>query len=146
MPVCYTIGQLAREAGVPTSTVRYYERRRLLRAAARSDGNYRLYGGDALERLRFIRSAQAAGFTLKDTTTLLQFRDGDTSPCCQVQELTKTRLERVRSELDHLNEVESLLKRWLRDCRSAERTGRCVVLEGLSTRERKTRKKTRDSA
>ena len=50
MDACYTIGQLAKTAGVPTSTVRYYERRGLLTSEARSRGNYRLYGPAALER------------------------------------------------------------------------------------------------
>lgn len=141
----YTIGELARAADVPTSTVRYYERRRLLRADARSDGNYRLYGDETLERLRFIRSAQEAGFTLTDIESLLRFRDGDASPCGEVQDLIKTRLERVHDELDHLTEVETLLKRWLRVCRSAQRTGRCGVLEGLSTCDEKTCNKPRHS-
>lgn len=82
----YTIGGLARGAGVPTSTVRYYERHGLLTSEARSRGNYRLYGPAALERLRFVRSAQAAGFTLSDITLLLRFRDGDPAPCQDVYE------------------------------------------------------------
>ena len=57
----YTIGQLARAAGLPTSTLRYYERAGLLEPTGRSEGNYRLYGEEALERLRFIRAAQATG-------------------------------------------------------------------------------------
>ena len=139
----YTIGQLAGEAGVPTSTVRYYERRRLLQPDARSDGNYRLYDDNALERLRFIRSAQAAGFTLTDIGSLLRFRDGDVAPCQKVQGLIKTRLGRVRQELDHLQEVEHLLQQWMRVCRSAERTGRCGVLEGLVEAKKKPSKKVR---
>ena len=137
----YTIGQLAREADVPTSTVRYYERRRLIRPDARSDGNYRLYGEESLDRLRFIRSAQAAGFTLTDIATLLQYREGDASPCGEVQEIIAMRLDRVRDELNHLRGIETLLKKWLRVCRNAERTGRCGVLEGLSASEKNVTKK-----
>jgi DNA-binding transcriptional MerR regulator len=132
MPRHYTIGELARGAGVPTSTVRYYERRRLLRPGGRSSGNYRLYDEAALERLRFIRSAQAAGFTLTDIAALVHFRDGDAAPCREVQELIKTRLAHVRQELGHLREVEGLLQKWLRACRAAGRSGSCAVLEGLA--------------
>ena len=57
----YTIGQLAKEGGVPTSTVRYYERIGLLHPNDRTGGNYRVYSDTALERLRFIRAAQATG-------------------------------------------------------------------------------------
>jgi DNA-binding transcriptional MerR regulator len=57
METAYTISQLAHAASVPTSTVRYYERIGLLQPEARSAGNYRLYGPEALARLRFIRAA-----------------------------------------------------------------------------------------
>ena len=53
----FTIGELARAADVPTSTVRYYEREAILRPTGRSASNYRLYSGADLERLRFIRAA-----------------------------------------------------------------------------------------
>lgn len=49
------IGQLARQAGVPIDTVRYYERQQLLPTAARSAGGYRIFGEPDLRRLRFIR-------------------------------------------------------------------------------------------
>lgn len=133
----YTIGQLAAQADVPTSTVRYYERRGLLRCEGRTRGNYRQYGEATLERLRFIRSAQAAGFTLVDIRSLLRFRDGDAAPCRQVQDLIAARLDRVRQELAHLHEVERLLQQWLRICRTVERTGRCGVMDLLGGAEKK---------
>ncbi|RJP33583.1 MAG: heavy metal-responsive transcriptional regulator [Phycisphaerales bacterium] len=128
----YTIGGLAKAAGVPTSTVRYYERRGLLRPQARSDGNYRLYSREALARLRFVRSAQTAGFTLSDITLLLRFRDGEAAPCRQVQDLIRARAARVAAQMQQLQEVEGMLRRWLAACRRSERTGKCAVLEGLA--------------
>ncbi len=128
----YTIGKLARAADVPTSTVRYYERRGLLRPDGRSDGNFRLYGEAALERLRFVRSAQAAGFTLADITALLRFRDGDVTPCQEIQTLITSRLDQVTEQMDHLEHVQRLLRKWLDVCREADQTGRCGVLEGLA--------------
>lgn len=128
----YTIGGLAKAAAVPTSTVRYYERRGLLRPEARSAGNYRLYGPETLERLRFVRSAQTAGFTLSDITVLLRFRDGDAAPCRDVQDLIKARAARVAEQLEQLQGVEGMLRQWLAACRRSERTGKCAVLEGLA--------------
>src|SRR5262249_42122032 len=87
MKTTYTIGQLARATGVPTSTVRYYERMGLLRPSGRTSGNYRVYGEEALERVRFIRAAQATGFTREDITALLNLRDGTTAGCQAVQTL-----------------------------------------------------------
>ena len=62
----FSIGELAQDVGVPTSTVRFYERKGLLRPAGRTDGNHRYYDAAALARLRFIRTAHDAGFTLQD--------------------------------------------------------------------------------
>lgn len=128
----YTIGQIAKAADVPTSTVRYYERRGLLKPEGRSDGNYRLYSEESLRRLRFVRSAQAAGFTLSDIALLLRFRDGDVSPCRKVQDLITARLERVARQVEQLQQVDRMLRKWLTVCRRTQRTGRCGVLEELT--------------
>ena len=136
-----TIGALAKQAGVPTSTVRYYERRGLLRPEGRSEGNYRLYGEEAMDRLRFVRSAQAVGFTLSDISALLQFRDGDTAPCKEVQDLITVRLDQVVEQIDHLKLVERMLGKWRTVCREAERSGRCGVLEGLAAETKKSPRK-----
>lgn len=133
MELVYTIGQLAKEAGVPTTTVRYYERRGLLRPPSRvGSGKYRSYGEDDLEQLRFIRAAQAAGFVLEDVATLLGLRDGNTTPCKEVQTLIETRLGDVAQRVADLQRVEGVLKKSLRMCRQKERTGHCDVIDTLS--------------
>ena len=60
------IGQLARQAGVPIDTVRYYERQHLLPTAQRSAGGYRVFSDSDLTRLQFIRRAKALGFSLDE--------------------------------------------------------------------------------
>ncbi len=127
----YTIGELARRAEVPTSTVRYYERAGLLRPAGRTASNYRFYGEDAFERLRFIRTAQAAGFTLQDITSLLELRDGTAAPCREVQVLIEARLDDVAKQLEDLQHVQEVLHASLDICRQAEAKGRCEVIENL---------------
>jgi len=140
----YTIGQLARAADVPTSTVRYYERRGLVRANARSEGNYRIYNDGALERLLFVRSAQAAGFTLSNITALLEFRDSDAAPCAEVQGLITARLDQVVEQIKELKAVDGMLREWMTVCRHAERSGRCGVLEGLRSPAKKKCKEPRE--
>lgn len=127
----YTIGQLARAVGVPTSTLRYYERSKLLRPDGRTEGNYRVYGAAALERLRFIRAAQANGFTLDDVSALMGFRDGATARCKEVQQLIKDRLADLRKRMEQMRDVEAVLRSSLSMCRQFERTGRCRVLDSL---------------
>jgi len=127
----YTIGQLARAVGVPTSTLRYYERAKILRPDGRSGGNYRVYGAAAFERLRFIRAAQANGFTLDDISVLLSFRDGATARCKQVQALIKDRLVDLRKRMEQMRDVDAVLRSSLKMCRQFERTGRCQVIDNL---------------
>lgn len=134
----YTIGQLAHEASVPTSTVRYYERRGLLRPDSRSKSNYRVYGEASLETLLFVRSAQAAGFTLADIDALLEFRDSDSAPCKEVQDLIAVRLNLVVEQIKHLKDVDRMLRAWMKICHEAEQSGCCGVIEGLQApREKK---------
>ncbi len=140
MKPCYTIGELARRADVPTSTVRYYERTGLVRPEGRTDGNYRYYGTGALQRLRFIRAAQGTGFTLDDVKTLLALRDGEAAPCQEVQVLIEERIAGIKDRLADLHQVERVLRSGLRLCRKTEKSGRCEVLEDLSRSSRSPRK------
>lgn len=127
-----TIGELARAANVPTSTVRYYERVGLLEPAGRTDGNYRVYGEAALERLQFIRAAQATGFTLDDITSLLPLHAGAPSACKKVQALIRERLAELGKRMDDLRRVERVLKSALVECQKAETSGHCETLGKLA--------------
>jgi len=141
----YTIGQLASAVGVPASTVRYYERRGLMQPDTRTRSNYRVYSEGSLDRLRFIRSAQEAGFTLSNIEALLGFQDSPDAPCEAVQSLIGQRLDEVREERARLARVERLLRDWLAVCRAAQQSGRCGVLEGLAAHEIKNRTNPRES-
>jgi MerR family mercuric resistance operon transcriptional regulator len=135
MPSTYTIGALAEAAGVPTTTVRYYERRGLLRPATRvGSGGYRAYGNAELERLRFIRAAQQTGFSLEDIAALISLRDGKTAPCRDVQDLIEERLREVALRAKDLKRLERELKSALQTCRRSEPRGRCDVMEALDAR------------
>lgn len=127
----YTIGQLAEAAEVPTTTVRYYERRRLITPDGRSDSNYRVYGEASLGRLRFIRAAQQVGFTLSDIETLLNLQDEAHAPTSEVQTLISQRLEEVGQQIAHLQVVQEALERWHNRCRCGADSGHCEVIEGL---------------
>jgi MerR family mercuric resistance operon transcriptional regulator len=122
-----TIGELARAADVPTSTVRYYERQGLLEPSRRSASNYRLYSQDDLDRLRFIRAAQATGFTLEHVSKLLR-----PAPCARVQDLIRERLSQVDAHMRELRHVKRVLGAALETCRKHEATGRCRVVADLT--------------
>jgi len=90
------IGEVAERAGVSIDTVRYYERRRLLPRAPRTRGGFRVFAGDAVERVRFIKQAQELGFSLNEISALLT-TGGGANECRSVRDL----LQRKLTELDH---------------------------------------------
>lgn len=129
----YMIGQLAKLAGIPTSTVRYYERIGLLEPENRSYGNYRLYGEVSLNKVKFIRSAQATGFTLDDTKALLSDNRGRVPTCGRVQALVEERLEDIEQRLKDLRNVRQVLKAALVKCRKQKRNECCHVVAELKS-------------
>lgn len=133
----YSISQLARAAGVPTSTVRYYERCRLLCPDTRTVANYRVYGPAAFDRLCFIRAAQANGFTLEDIAVLLDLREGKNAPRKEVQRLIKDRLGDLEKRLEELQQVKAVLKTLLTTCQRGRQNERCPVIENIGKKSSK---------
>ena len=125
----YTIGQLARAAGVPTTTLRYYERAGLLCPTTRAQNQYRLYAGQTLQIIRFIRAAQTAGFTLDDVRTLLALHAGDLALCKDVQPLIAKRLAEVSQRLKELRHIQRLLQSFLATCHAQDQDALCHVVD-----------------
>jgi MerR family mercuric resistance operon transcriptional regulator len=128
----YTIGQLARAAGVPTTTLRYYERAGLVQPTMRAENQYRLYAAQTLQVIRFIRAAQAAGFTLDDVRTLLTLWDGQTALCKDVQPLVAKRLEDVAQRLKDMRHIQRILTSMLTMCHAQEQNAPCPVIDKLT--------------
>lgn len=129
----FTISQLAKAAQVPTTTVRYYERIGLVEPEDRNQGNYRLYSEESLNKLKFIRAAQAIGFTLDDVKALLG--DGGDCPCCgDVQQLIQERLADIDRRLKDLRHVQRVLKGAFRKCQESNPRDACQVVASLKDR------------
>jgi DNA-binding transcriptional MerR regulator len=115
----------ANAVGVPTSTIRFYERIGLFKPDARTGGNYRHYGEQSLDRLRFIGSAQTTGFSLEDIRRLLSLTHSDEPPCDDVLTLTTKRLAEVRERIKELRHVEKVLATSLTECCTGKSPGLC---------------------
>jgi DNA-binding transcriptional MerR regulator len=96
------IGEAASGSGVPTKTIRFWEGQHLLSAPARTPAGYRDYEPTILERLAFIRQAQAAGLTLGHIRQILEIRDGGQPPCSHVADLITQRLGEVEARMAEL--------------------------------------------
>jgi MerR family copper efflux transcriptional regulator len=127
-----TVGKAARLAGVPASTVRFYEREGLVAPAAKSPAGYRLYDGEAVARLRFVRAAQGIGLPLKDIRAVLEM-DARTSRA-QMRTLLESRLQQVETKLKQLTTVRDALTSALARCRRSGTADCCSVLVSLSVK------------
>ncbi|MFC7380416.1 MerR family transcriptional regulator [Brevundimonas sp. GCM10030266] len=107
-----TISGLAREGGVGVETIRYYQRRGLLETP-RGDG-VRRYGEEAMRRLRFIRSAQTAGFTLEQISELLALDAGQDR--ARARELAQARLTELDAKIAELEAARASLRRLAKAC------------------------------
>jgi MerR family transcriptional regulator, copper efflux regulator len=126
-----TIGQLAKTAGVNVQTVRYYERRNLLQPTGRKASGYRVYGDDVLKRLRFIKNAQALGFTLHEINDLLNLRVSAVAQCGTVRVRAQAKLRQVEAKTRDLLALSRALKRLICSCRTGEPTEHCPILQTL---------------
>jgi MerR family mercuric resistance operon transcriptional regulator/MerR family gold-responsive transcriptional activator of gol and ges genes len=137
MTIGLTIGQLAKSVGVNVQTVRYYERRQLLPPTSRMPSGYRLYGDEALRRLRFIRNAQALGFTLREIDELLSLRIRSTARCGDVQRKAEAKLKQVEVKVRDLRALAKALRGLILDCQAGQPTDRCPILQSLEKIERR---------
>lgn len=100
-----TVSKLGTEAGLTAYTIRYYEKAGLLPVPDRTPAGYRVYGQDALERLRFIKGAQRLGLRLQDIKELLDIRDRGLCPCGHTESLLDRRMSEIDAQIAELDEV-----------------------------------------
>jgi DNA-binding transcriptional MerR regulator len=108
------IGEVALRAGVSIDAVRYYERRRLLPTAPRTEGGFRLFTLDTVERVRFIKQAQELGFSLEEIGELLA--TGGARECRRVRDHLKVKLFEVNERIRLMQEFRKTLARHLAAC------------------------------
>jgi MerR family mercuric resistance operon transcriptional regulator len=126
-----TIGSLARAAGVGVETVRYYQRRGLLPEPARPPGEVRRYGEEDVKRLKFIRSAQAAGFTLSEIGELIALDASDDR--ARARELAQARVAAIDEKIAKLREARDALAGLATACAS-KRGGPCPILTAFEVK------------
>lgn len=123
-----SISELARGGGVGVETIRYYQRRGLLfdpRPAATRPGGRRHYGPDELRRLRFIRGAQRAGFSLDEIAELLAL--DSTTERARARELARARIAELDAKIGDLQQARRSLEKLARECASGS-AGPCPII------------------
>ena len=123
------IGQLAGAAGVHVETIRYYQQLGLMPRPPRARGAVRRYGEDAVHRLRFIKRAQALGFSLDEVKLLLELSVGE--HCAETRTLARQKLALVRRKIDDLSGMQRALQKLVRACGSGRAGRGCPIIETL---------------
>jgi DNA-binding transcriptional MerR regulator len=129
------IGNVAERTGVSVATIRYYESIGLLARPARSAAGYRRYTDATVEELRFIRKAQALGFSLEEIAEILKVSRTGKAPCAQVLDLARQHLaaveERIRQLQRFREQLSAEIGKW-DGKRQPACDGLCQIIEGAA--------------
>ncbi|MBC8243264.1 MAG: MerR family DNA-binding protein [Verrucomicrobia bacterium] len=126
-----TIGQVARAAGVGVETVRFYERQQLLPAPKRNGVGYRQYPPGTVSRLRFVKRAQALGFSLSEIGELLSLRASPRSTCGQMRGRAEMKRSEIDKKLRDLRRLRRALDKVIQECSGDGPATRCPILAAL---------------
>ncbi|MGE3885490.1 MAG: MerR family transcriptional regulator [Vicinamibacterales bacterium] len=124
-----TIGTLAEQAGVTVESIRFYQRKGLVPQPARPPGGTRRYAASAVARVRFIKAAQAWGFSLAEIAELLQIEDG--IRCDDARRIAEIRLATVRRKIRELQGMAAALQAAVRSCRNRRGVVFCPIIASL---------------
>ncbi|MCP1175848.1 Hg(II)-responsive transcriptional regulator (plasmid) [Ralstonia solanacearum] len=124
-----TIGKLADAAGVNVETIRYYQRRGLLDEPSKPPGGHRRYASEQVRRVRFIKRAQALGFTLDEVGTLLLLDAA--SACGETHALAARKLDLIERKMADLAAMCQVLTGLVRQCEAGDGHATCPIIDAL---------------
>jgi len=126
-------GEAAKAIGVGIQTLHFYEQQGLIPPPPRSEGGYRIYTPEVVERVRFIRKAQALGFSLEEVKEIFGLVRKGSSPCGRVQTKLAEKLQEVDRRLEELRgfraELASLVNQAAELSRHEAEAGVCSIVE-----------------
>lgn len=114
-----TIGKLAEMSGVGVETVRFYQRKNLLREP-KTTGGFRTYNEEDAQRIIFIKRAQELGFTLAEVKELLELNTKPRITCGTVKIKTKEKLKEIEAKIADLNRMKMLLEKLSNACDASQ--------------------------
>lgn len=129
------ISQVASQADVNLETIRYYERQGLLPKPPRTGANYRAYPADTVQRVLFVKQAQALGFTLKEIKELLSLRATPRTRCEDVRRRAEVKIHDIDERLHALQAMREALKTLVRECVGEAPVTDCPILAAFDSRE-----------
>jgi DNA-binding transcriptional MerR regulator len=129
------IGEVSKRSGFSVEAIRYYERLGLIPDASRTAAGHRQFEPHVVPRLRFVRRAQALGFTLEEIRELLELRAEPGGPAAAVRGRAEAKLSAIEAKIADLEAMRDALRTIVRACRRQRTTGDCPILEALDGRD-----------
>jgi Hg(II)-responsive transcriptional regulator len=127
----FTIGQVAREAGIGVETVRFYEREGLLEEPERRQSGYRQFQQEAIDRLRFIKQAQRLGFTLREVRELLSLKLDPRSTRSEIRERAVAKVADIDKRIAELKRMKKALAPLIEACDGRGTLEGCPILAAI---------------
>lgn len=124
--------EVAEQAGVNVETLRFYERKGILREPPRRPSGYREYPPETVERVRFIKRAQELGFSLREVQDLLELRETSRAKAGRVRKVAEARLEEIEHKIRDLEAMKQSLTELLCACDGRKTIASCPIIESLS--------------
>ena len=125
------IGNASRESGVSVKMVRHYESIGILPKAARTEGNYRLYGPNELHTLRFIKRARDLGFSMEDIRELVGLWQNKSRRSASVKKIVGTHVDGLKRKIAELESMVKALEHLAHHCHGDHRP-ECPILDDLA--------------
>ena len=127
----FTIGKVAQAAGVGVETIRFYQRRELIDEPLAISSSFREYPETVVDRIRFIKRAQALGFTLEEIRDLLEFSEAPQRSRQDVKQLAEKKLVAIRQKLADLHQMEVTLSQLVNQCSGRGSVKGCPIIEAI---------------
>ena len=124
------IGKLAQAAGVGVETIRFYERKGLIKRPVKRDGGFRYYNAEEAARIQFVKRAQELGFTLREVKELLELQSKRKITGREVKERAEEKIKEIRKKVSDLKQMEASLTKLSAVCGEGEQAIReCRVFD-----------------
>ncbi len=127
------IGQVAKRAGVNVETIRFYERKGLIKQPPRHAGGYREYPHDAIARIRFIKRAKELGFSLTEISELLLLQADPRATCGDVKQKAEVKISTIHGRIQDLQKMKCSLEQLAAACKGSGPLDDCPIIDCFET-------------
>lgn len=131
----YLISDLAKKTQLSNDTIRFYEKKQLIKPSFRADNNYKYYDDEALKRLIFIKRCRSLDMTLHEITQLLEQIQYPEQGCQVIDQLIEEHIQHVETRIQELMSFKSQLQELRQSCSSNTTIDHCQIVKKLETSE-----------